>query len=177
MLQMLQKVPVGLLEAFNLKTQGQNPTLFGDTVYPFADVLEFYLQNRQFIASNSAGPAVFPQSIVQTLASGPNRLRGVAAFVTLTGAGPANAVYQAMISLTLPSSPGVSQVIADRNYQAPAAGFPAGFRLAVGGLLEQAYLLPLGGTIVATFLSSDAVGTSTIVANTIFESLSPLIVS
>jgi len=39
----LQKAPVGILGALNLKTEGQNPSEFSDTVLGVIDVTNFYL--------------------------------------------------------------------------------------------------------------------------------------
>jgi hypothetical protein len=39
----LQKVPIGLLGALDLKTLGLNPRFFGETVQPTFDVRDFYL--------------------------------------------------------------------------------------------------------------------------------------
>src|SRR5262245_52030444 len=45
----LQKGPLGLLGAFALKVLGQNPTAFGDTVVPVADVYDQYLATSELV--------------------------------------------------------------------------------------------------------------------------------
>lgn len=41
----LHKLPDGLLGAYNLKTTGQAPSEFGDTVAPVTDLTDFYLRD------------------------------------------------------------------------------------------------------------------------------------
>jgi hypothetical protein len=43
----LQKAPLGLLGAFDLKTLGINPTAFGDTVVPISSTDDFYFLPNQ----------------------------------------------------------------------------------------------------------------------------------
>lgn len=63
----LQKAPEGLLGALELKTLGQNPNAFGDTVVPFFDVAGFYgLPNTlttSALSSNVVAVASFAAAI------------------------------------------------------------------------------------------------------------------
>jgi len=77
----LHKAPLGLLELLALKTLGQQPSAFGDTVQPSLDVLELYAATTQTNTAETAGPQAFPFAIVNTPTPGPQRLRGLSGVV------------------------------------------------------------------------------------------------
>lgn len=54
----LQTSPSGLLEAFGLRTQGDNPSRFGGEVLPTTEVGEYYLAQRRIaVVGQTAGAA------------------------------------------------------------------------------------------------------------------------
>jgi len=59
----LQKAPIGLLGAFDLKNQGQNPNEFSETVVPTFDASTLYLGRRVEESSNTSTGEVAAASV------------------------------------------------------------------------------------------------------------------
>lgn len=59
----LHKLPDGLLGAFNLKTTGQAPNEYGDTLAPTTEMLDFYLRDLLAV-SVTAGTVTAPSDAV-----------------------------------------------------------------------------------------------------------------
>lgn len=99
----LQKGPIGLLEAFRLKTLGRQPTRFGDLVAPSTDVVDFYLA-QQFVGGQAtSGPNTIPQS-VQVVTTVPGRYWSFGCSIQIGAA--AGAWLSARLYIRVPSSAG-----------------------------------------------------------------------
>lgn len=108
----LQKGPLGLLGAFALKTIGRNPTQFGDTVQPVADVYDQYLaQSELGIATTNAAIGLnnFQQLTIAVPAGKMWRLFGVSWQATLNAADIAIAMQGEVLLLRLPSGAQLGQ--------------------------------------------------------------------
>lgn len=63
----LHKAPLGLMDLLALRTQGQNPILFGDRVTPMLDVLDFYTADAIRQTSNATAGEVAAASLTLTV--------------------------------------------------------------------------------------------------------------
>lgn len=81
----LQKAPAVLLDWFRLKTQGQNPTQFGDAVLPVVDVGSLYGAEMQAIGGSNSAAGAFPRLLTAVIGTA-SRYLGVAGSVTMGAA-------------------------------------------------------------------------------------------
>jgi len=149
------------MDVLALRTQGQNPTAFGDTVLPFLDVQQFYLADQIRNTSNASAGEVAASSV--TLQVDTNAiwlLRNLTArwdYVALS-----NTVDdQWRFSLQyLPSGSGGTQFMLDwdeLNQPVTALGLPLGAGLTYSKALHRTFETPFllrPGTILQASASS-----------------------
>lgn len=137
----LQAAPQGLLGAFNLKTLGDNPSIFGGSVQPVVEAMGFYgLPKRSFqlATGNLQNPGdiltltVPAGQVWRVLAASGRAVIGaldVSGFVAMLGTRPTNNPTQSIVA------------IAQANIPQPAT--PVTLHVAVcSGLVEPFYLGP-----------------------------------
>lgn len=111
----LQKVPVGLLGALELKTEGHNPGAFGDTLVPTFEAADFYgLPNVRLVAATTlnvntvasvAGAITVPVGEVWRLRFGGFTLEGFTAADQAWAALVADRVATPLVVLTQMPAP------------------------------------------------------------------------
>jgi hypothetical protein len=101
----LHKHPLGLLELFNLKTLGQAPDKFADTLAPMSDVTDFYgiTQLQTLVESLNGQTAAI--DVGQAVPAGEYwRVHAIGGFFVPTGVTFTSAYYQATPVLALNGS-------------------------------------------------------------------------
>lgn len=157
----LQKAPLALMDVLSLRTQGQNPTLFGDRVTPILDVLDYYTADNVRNTSNASAGEVAASSV--TLQVDNNAvwlLRNLTARWDYTVlANSADEQWRWSMQY-LPSGSGGSQFILDW-YQLPlpvtALALPLGAAATYSQILHRTFEKPLllrPGTILQASASS-----------------------
>jgi len=159
----LQKGPLGLLGAFALKVGGQNPTGFGDSVVPVAEVMDHYLATSEL------------NSVVV------NGLGGLVASVTRAFVVPAGKVWR-VIGAGMQVGLNAADVALKSNItigiSSPNGGLPG--TIVLGGtdqggavfrssgiVFRPPLFLPSGWSVQETFLTSAAMTVSVQVFGTL----------
>lgn len=165
----LQKGPNGLLELFRLKTQGEQPTAFDDTVAPSVDVTEAYGQDVQIVSNDSLTNVTVTQTIVATVGlaqRGGARILNASGFIQLGAA--AGTQVRMLLGIRNRSVEGLCY-IGENVITAPVAG---GYYAVVSSLTVAPWL-PSGGQIVLE-VQGNAAGADHILAlRTLQQLLSP----
>ena len=145
----LQKSPRGLLESYDLKTLGEAPSLFGDTLAPVVETFPFYTQNLLFSGQTAAATvAAFNQTLVQVVAF-PTLVRSLG-FSFIEGAAAGTFMHWA---LGLRVGPTVVAYLGGGSFGAIAAGATRN-----GGItIPIPVVIPAGSAFVGHF-TSDAAG-------------------
>jgi hypothetical protein len=167
----LEKSPLGLLEIMRLQTRGKAPDKFGEAVTPTFAVEDYYTADRRFIRRLNGAAAAYPNSIAFNF--GPARLVSVCGRNEFIAAGGANAFYYGAVLLRQTES-NTEITIADKFFQAPAAGFAINFTLDVALVLPEPIVCPAGSRLTILWQSNDPAVTHRPVMFLMAESLSPL---
>jgi hypothetical protein len=165
----LQKSPSGLLELFELRTQGRAPTVFSDSVGVTIDALNFYGADRIFTADTAGAAGAISQTLTVPTTF-PRIFLGFSAQLTL-GAAPGT---WATIRLGIRAPGGGSALFL--LAQTTISGAPplvAGEFYEAVGMMPAPTLLPAGCAIVARS-SGDAGGADHVLTvKTLSYALSP----
>lgn len=165
----LQKSPLGLLGAFDLKTLGSNPSAFGEVVTPVAEVLPFYTVTRRISYTSATTDAdVFATQETITVPDGKVwRLLSATAVLNVPAAAT---LVSPVISFVLGFQPLVNTNInvLDSIYLPLAPGaIPAGGGFQLRAHAEPTLLvLPAGYRVVGQVLHAFSAASNTTIAVT-----------
>jgi hypothetical protein len=147
----LQKVPAFLLDLFRLRTTGQLPTAFGDTVVPTVDVSSMYGSDMQVTSSSSGAAGALPRNVVAGPVGYATRYLGLAGEAVMGAA--AGTQLRLTIGVAVPTVGQQFFPLFSTLITAPQAGGS----YMVGGLLPYPVVFP-PGTALLLRMFGDAAG-------------------
>lgn len=163
----LDKVPNGLTALLRLRTFGQNPTQFDNTVGPSVEVTPHYGSDLQVVSNDAAGAGAITRTI-QGVSQFPGRLLGMSAAIVI-GAAPGT-ILRVAVGYS-PGAPFTSCCLGFASFTAPALA--AGATLKVATQLNEPIVFPAGAIFVVEF-SGDAAGVDHLLfGRHLFENYAP----
>lgn len=120
----LHKSPRGLLELLRLRTLGQQPHLFGETVTPVTDVTEFYAADlKGAIAGTAVAGSLVTARVADLVLTSPVRLHAISGDITAGAAALTNAFMS--LGLVFNGVNGIGASLGGIFFPTILAGVPA----------------------------------------------------